>query len=82
VAAAKTILTGDGPTADTQDDSNPRIERVVRNDGNTRDLEPTVTEYGNFPMDAASRTGMGNPPPLHLLAPDRSMNHHISPCWK
>ena len=62
MAAAKPILTGDGPTADTQDDSNSPIEQVVGSDGNIRDPQPTVTEYEKLPMDAAPRMETGNPP--------------------
>ena len=70
VAAAKLILTGDGPTADTQDD-NSTIEQVEESDGNNRDPEPTVMEYEKFPMDAAPRMETGNFP-----APSPQPPHH------
>ena len=50
------------PAADTQDDNNSTIGQVVESDGNSRDPEPTVMGYEEFPMDAAPRMETGNSP--------------------
>jgi len=61
VAATMSLSTRDQPSASTQGESTPGLDRKMESNGNIMDPVPTHPERCNSPMDSTPGTEMGDP---------------------